>query len=56
MKMLQLTKAQRAAALIDDARGERSGIFTSGIVATAPPVRRATAPCKPYTRELYVIR
>ena len=34
MKVLQLTKAQRAAALIDDVKGERTGIFTSGIVAT----------------------
>ena len=34
MKVLQLTKAQRAAALADDAHTERTGIFTSGIVAT----------------------
>ncbi len=34
MKVLQLTKAQRAAALADDAPTERTGIFTSGIVAT----------------------
>ena len=34
MKVLQLTKAQRAAALSDDTKGERTGIFTSGIVAT----------------------
>jgi transposase len=34
MKVLQLTKAQRAAALADDVKGERTGIFTSGIVAT----------------------
>jgi transposase len=34
MKVLQLTKAQRAAALADDVQGERTGIFTSGIVAT----------------------
>lgn len=34
MKVLQLTKAQRAAALSDDVKGERTGIFTSGIVAT----------------------
>src|ERR1035438_7723151 len=34
MKVLQLTRAQRAAALADDVRGERTGIFTSGIVAT----------------------
>ena len=34
MKILQLTKAQRAAALADDAQGERTAIFTSGIVAT----------------------
>ena len=34
MKVLQLTRKQRAAALADDANGERSGIFTSGIVAT----------------------
>jgi transposase len=34
MKVLQLTKAQRAAALVDDVKGERTGIFTSGIVAT----------------------
>jgi transposase len=31
---LQLTKTQRAAALVDDVKGERTGIFTSGIVAT----------------------
>ncbi|WP_297388979.1 IS66 family transposase [Acidiferrobacter sp.] len=34
MKVLQLTRAQRAAALADDAATERTGIFTSGIVAT----------------------
>lgn len=34
MKVLQLTRAQRAAALADDEKGERTGIFTSGIVAT----------------------
>ncbi|MHB1672419.1 MAG: IS66 family transposase [Acidiferrobacter sp.] len=34
MKVLKLTKAQRAAALADDAHTERTGIFTSGIVAT----------------------
>jgi transposase len=34
MKVLQLTRKQRAAALSDDANGERTGIFTSGIVAT----------------------
>jgi transposase len=34
MKVLQLTRAQRAAALTDDVKGERTGIFTSGIVAT----------------------
>jgi transposase len=34
MKVLQLTKAQRAAALADDVKAERTGIFTSGIVAT----------------------
>jgi transposase len=34
MKVLQLTKAQRAAALADDVKQERTGIFTSGIVAT----------------------
>jgi len=34
MKVLQLTKAQRAAALADDVKGERTGVFTSGIVAT----------------------
>ena len=35
MKVLQLSKAQRAAALADDPHGERTGIFTSGIVATS---------------------
>ncbi|HEV2040728.1 MAG TPA: IS66 family transposase [Casimicrobiaceae bacterium] len=34
MKVLQLTRKQRAAALADDIKGERTGIFTSGIVAT----------------------
>ena len=34
MKVLQLTRAQRAAALASDVKGERTGIFTSGIVAT----------------------
>jgi transposase len=34
MKVLQLSRAQRAAALADDGKGERTGIFTSGIVAT----------------------
>ena len=34
MKVLQLTRAQRAAALADDVKGERTGVFTSGIVAT----------------------
>ena len=34
MKVLQLTAKQRAAALADDADSERTGIFTSGIVAT----------------------
>jgi transposase len=29
MKVLQLTRAQRAAALSDDVKGERTGIFTS---------------------------
>jgi len=38
MKVLQLTRKQRAAALADDADGERTGIFTSGIVATDRPV------------------
>jgi transposase len=34
MQVLKLTRAQRAEALADDAKGERTGIFTSGIVAT----------------------
>ena len=34
MQILKLTRAQRAAALADDVKGERTGIFTSGIVAT----------------------
>ncbi|MGC2413911.1 MAG: IS66 family transposase [Stellaceae bacterium] len=34
MKVLQLSKVQRAAALADDVKEERTGIFTSGIVAT----------------------
>lgn len=34
MKVLQLTRKQRAAALADDADSERTGVFTSGIVAT----------------------
>src|ERR1039458_5513551 len=34
MKVLQLTRKQRTAALADDADGERTGVFTSGIVAT----------------------
>jgi transposase len=34
MKVLQLTRKQRAAALADNADEERTGIFTSGIVAT----------------------
>jgi hypothetical protein len=34
MKVLQLTRKQRAAALADDVDGERTGVFTSGIVAT----------------------
>jgi transposase len=34
MRVLQLTRKQRAAALADDADGERTGIFTSGIVAS----------------------
>ncbi|MEJ0005993.1 MAG: transposase [Steroidobacteraceae bacterium] len=34
MKVLQLTRKQRAAALADDVDGERTGIFTSGVVAT----------------------
>jgi hypothetical protein len=34
MKVLQLTRAQRAAALANDVKGERTGVFTSGIVAT----------------------
>lgn len=34
MKVLQLTRKQRAAVLASDADGERTGIFTSGIVAT----------------------
>jgi hypothetical protein len=36
MKVLQLTRKQRAAALASDADGERTGIFTSGIVAPHP--------------------
>ena len=35
MKVLDLTRAQRAAALADDANEERTGVFTSGIVATS---------------------
>ncbi len=35
MKVLQLTGEQRAAALADDADPARTGVFTSGIVATA---------------------
>lgn len=35
MKVLQLTREQRAAALAHDADQERTGVFTSGIVATA---------------------
>jgi hypothetical protein len=34
MRVLQLTREQRAAALAEDASGQRSGVFTSGIVAT----------------------
>ena len=34
MKVLQLSRKQRAAALASDVKGERTGIFTSGIVAT----------------------
>jgi hypothetical protein len=34
MKVLQLTRKQRAATLADDADEERTGFFTSGIVAT----------------------
>jgi transposase len=34
MKVLQLTREQRAAALADDADEERTGVFTSGILAT----------------------
>src|SRR5450759_2278212 len=34
MKVLQLTRAQRAAALACDVKEERTGIFTSGILAT----------------------
>ena len=34
MKVLQLSRKQRAAALADDADAERTGIFTSGILAT----------------------
>ena len=34
MRILQLTRAQRAAAPADDAHTERTGVFTSGIVAT----------------------
>ena len=35
MKVLQLTREQRAAALGEDADEQRTGVFTSGIVATA---------------------
>jgi transposase len=35
MTILKLTREQRAAALSPDADGERSGVFTSGILATA---------------------
>jgi len=35
MKVLKLTREQRAAALAPDADQERTGVFTSGIVATA---------------------
>lgn len=34
MKVLQLTREQRAAALSEEASEERTGVFTSGIVAT----------------------
>jgi len=34
MKILQLTRQQRAAALADDADQSRTGVFTSGIVST----------------------
>jgi transposase len=33
-KVLKMTRAQRAEALADDVEAERTGIFTSGIVAT----------------------
>ena len=51
MKVLQLTRKQRAAALADDADGERTGIFTSGIVATDTgtadrAVLHRRAPCR----------
>ena len=35
MKVLELTAEQRAAAIGNDEAGERTGVFTSGIVATA---------------------
>lgn len=35
MKVLKLTRAERAAALSDDEDGARTGVFTSGIVSTA---------------------
>jgi transposase len=53
MKVLQLTRKQRAAALADDADGERTGIFTSGIVATGESHQIAlffTGPCPPQLR------
>ena len=36
MKVLRLTREQRAAALAEDADEQRTGVFTSGIVATGP--------------------
>ena len=34
MKVLEITKEQRAAALADEETSERTGVFTSGIVST----------------------
>jgi len=41
MKVLELTPAQRAAALGEDAAGKRTGVFTSGIVAVGEGYRIA---------------
>jgi uncharacterized protein (DUF302 family) len=55
MKVLQLTREQRAAALASDAAEQRTGVFTSGIVATGAGHKVALSSPACATRGLSVV-